>query len=234
MNKKNVILQINRLLKQNADDDYLKKLKIFVPSEKLIIGVRVPKIKELAAHYNRIEKLEIQEIVLILDELFIRQIRDEILFGIFLLKKYDKLLTSKYFEKVDLWVNQIENWEVCDQLASNIAASLVSRDLELVAKLIAWTKSPNMWRRRFVLAVGSCLNQRGRSHIDETLMLCEKLIHDKEKMVEKALAWALKETAKKDAVKVFKFLTTNKSEISKRVMKEVVTKLPESMKSQLL
>lgn len=228
-----LVSQINNLLQANVDPAYLTKIVKLVPSNETIIGVRVPKIKELAQSFHQTNAIAFVPCVDLLDQLFQRQIRDEILFGIFLLEKHKSLFSTKLFANVDGWIAYIENWEVCDQLASRVSGEIVARDLTLLAKLLEWTQSDHLWRRRSALAVTSALNQKGRSHVEETLKVTEKVMNDEERMVQKAVSWTLKEASKKDERQVFDYLMKWKDKANPRIIKEGAEKLSPELRAEL-
>src|SRR5439155_8489135 len=84
--------------------------------------------------------------------------REGILFGVFLLSHYRRQLAPELWGKIDNWVEHIDNWETCDQLAMNLAGELVAKDLSLVSDLVKWARSGNFWRRRFAAATTTTLN----------------------------------------------------------------------------
>jgi len=56
-------------------------------------------------------------------------------------------------------------------------------------------------------------------------MICERIISDKDDMVQKALSWALRELSKRDKVPVEDFIEKHWEKLSGRVKREVTTKL---------
>lgn len=228
-----LVAQINSLLRANIDPAYLDKIKKLVPSNETIIGVRVPVIKDLAKSFSQTHALGFETCVDLLDQLFERQVRDEILFGILLLEKHKKRFSTELFANVDRWIDYIENWEVCDQLASRISGEIVAKDLALLDNLLDWTESENLWRRRSALAVTSALNQKGRSHVEAALKVAERVMNDKEAMVQKAASWTLKEASKKDERQVFEYLLKWKDRANPRIIKEGAEKLSPELKRKL-
>ena len=228
-----LVSEINRQLQANVDPIYLTKIQKLVPSNETIIGVRVPKIRELANSFNKTKAIEFYTGVNLLTRLFQRVIREEVLFGIFLLEKHKKHFSSELFAQVDGWVDYIENWEVCDQLASRISGEIVAKNLSLIDNLLEWTQSESLWRRRSALAVTAALNQKGRSHVAETLMVTDKVMNDEERMVQKAVSWSLKEASKKDEQQVFEFLMTWKNKANPRIIKGSAEKLSPELRKKL-
>ena len=226
------ITKIDEALKAHVDKAYLEKAKVLIPSDRLLLGVRVPKIRELSKHYYQTNKLDFDDVIILLDQLFERQIREEMLFGIFLLQKYKKYFSKELFDKIDNWIEYIENWEICDQLAT-VAGEIVSQNNALFQQLGQWTTSRNFWRRRFVLATGSSLNHKGRSYVKEVLNLCNSLMRDQATMVQKAIPWAIREASKKDAAQAFKFLMKWKTKTKNSIIKASAEKLTNQMKIDL-
>ncbi|KAF0133769.1 MAG: hypothetical protein FD145_1085 [Candidatus Saganbacteria bacterium] len=234
-----LIFKIKKLLDSKINAEYLKKVRVFIPSDKKIVGVRVPDIRLLVNEFQSKNKLTLEECLNLIDSIVKEQVREELLFGFFLLAKYKKQIKEDIIGKVDGWINYIENWETCDQLAT-VINFLFAQNTKLLKILDKWSKSENFWRRRFVLAVCSTLNHKGNSSIhnddsivDEVLKICQNLITDSEEMVEKALHWAIRETSKKDPEKVLQFLLKNKNKMKPRIVKESAKKLPEKMKAIL-
>lgn len=228
-----LIPQINSLLQANSEADYLAKIKKLVPSEATIIGVRVPVIKELAKQFGRTETLTYEASIELLDRLFERQIREEILFGLFLLEKHKRRFSTELFAYVDQWVDFIENWEVCDQLASRIAGEIVAKDLTLLDHLLAWTQADNLWRRRAALATTVALNQKGRTNVEAALQVAERVMTDTEPMVAKAVGWTLREASKKGEQPVFEFLLQWKDRANPKIIKEGAEKLSPDLRQAL-
>jgi 3-methyladenine DNA glycosylase AlkD len=165
-----------------------------------------------------------QHCISLVDALFKRQIKEEMLFGIFLLQKLKRVYTDALFDHFNDWIQWIENWELCDQLAS-IACLVVAKNHHLFEPLQQWTLSSNLWRRRFVLATASSLNHYGLNHVDEVLVLCDNLVEDREPVVEKALHWAIREASKKDPDKIFVWLTQKRDNMKRGVLRQAAEKL---------
>jgi len=195
----------------SQDEAYRKKLSALVPTESRVMGVPVPRIRELVKEFHAKHKDETTiEVACELLDLFSQaRGREEMLFGIFLLARLRPQPSTSLWQRVDRWVETVNNWEVCDQLAMNIAGPLVAKDMSLVQELVNWTKSKNFWRRRFAVAATTVLNRKGQSYPEETFLVCEPLLLDKEPMVRKAVAWAIREVARHDENAVLRFLERN-------------------------
>jgi 3-methyladenine DNA glycosylase AlkD len=62
-------------------------------------------------------------------------------------------------------------------------------------------------------------------------MICEKVIHDRENLIVKALSWALRELSKSDKPAVEEFMEKYDSHFAGLVRREVCTKLQTGRKN---
>ncbi|MGH7503963.1 MAG: DNA alkylation repair protein [Longimicrobiales bacterium] len=94
--------------------------------------------------------------------------------------------------------------------------------------IIQWTRSRNHWWRRAALVSTVPLNVRaqgGGGDPDRTLAICDLLAEDRHPMVSKALSWALRELAVRDAAAVRSFLDDAQDRLPASVIREVRSKL---------
>jgi 3-methyladenine DNA glycosylase AlkD len=212
-------------LTRAADEDTRAKLVRMIPGA-IALGVPVPKLRELAASLaTQNAGLSLEELCDLMDSLCHGRCREEILLGTFVMGRRKKLLPAIPWKRIDRWVNALDNWETCDQLASNVIGFVVAAHLEHVDQLFEWTKSETLWRRRCALATASTLNQKGRLYPQESLRVCLPLLNDPEPMVQKAVAWVIREVSKKDEVAAFEFLSKHRSKAHHRVLREASEKL---------
>jgi 3-methyladenine DNA glycosylase AlkD len=226
--------QIDQALIAAADSKTQAKLARLVPGAKTI-GVPVPRLRALAAEFRRRHAdFTLAQACDLMDGLCRERWREKILFGVFLLGRYGKGVAAVPWDRLLPWIDALDNWETCDQLASAVGGAVVAANLGLIAELSALATAENPWKRRFALATVSALNQQGRSHVPETLQLCRLLLADRAPTVRKALAWALKEASKKDETAVYEFLATHRGQLAASVLREASEKLTPAHRNALL
>jgi hypothetical protein len=102
-----------------------------------------------------------------------------------------------------------------------------------------WTKGEPRWTRRAALVstVPLNLNARGATNpageAGKTLAICSRLIDDRDDMVVKAMSWALRTLASKDADAVREFLNEHRERLAPRVLRETTNKLSTGLKNPL-
>jgi 3-methyladenine DNA glycosylase AlkD len=238
--KQSLRAKVRERLASQVDVHYLAKIQELVPTEWTVVGVKAPVIRSLVKQLRKeYPDVTSADLVHLLDESFADRQREEVLCYIFWLAAMKRHLDRTIWPAIDSWINQIVDWEICDQLATGIAAPLVDKALaagewQFVNDLITWTASPNLWRRRFPAAAASALNQKGRAYVAETLQICAPLLADDEPMVRKAVGWALREASKRDPLAVFEFLYQRRQEAHRTLLREGSTKLTDEHRAALL
>ena len=71
----------------------------------------------------------------------------------------------------------------------------------------------------------------GQGDTSRTLMICRRLVEDRDDMVVKAMSWALRELAKRDPAAVRGFLAEHETALAPRVKREVRNKLETGLKN---
>ena len=218
--------QIRRELEALADRKYLAKIRQLVPGPMEIIGVRVPAIRALARQHP---ELGVDDV----DAAFARHCREEMLLGVFVLARSRERLVPALWPRIDAWIDAIDNWEVCDQLAMNVAAPIVAGQPALARVLVTWARAKSPWRRRFAVACAAALNQGGRRFPAEALAVCAEVLADEDPGVRKAAGWALRETCKTDPAGVFALLQARRASVHPRVLREGSEKLSAAQRMRL-
>ena len=231
----NLARDIRMRLEAQADRRYRSSIGRLVPTGIEIIGVPVPTIRKLARSFAQDHAgVTMADLVRLLDRAFAARCREEVLFATLLIAARRAELPSLPWEAIESWVGRIEDWEVCDQLSTAVVGEIVAGDLARVEGLVRWARSPGRWRRRAAAAASTRLNRKGRRHAAEALRICEPLMTDDDRMVEKAVAWALREASGSDGGAVAGFLAEWKGRASPRLLRAGSKKLDAARRHALL
>ncbi len=160
--------------------------------------------------------------------------RDEKLISIFALEKFSKSMPEKVYDLILNLVDDIDNWEICDQMALKVTVFLLIRlDQKMWETLGEWKSSGNFWFRRLAVATIPPYIRRKPQEAEKCLNFLESVMTDEVREVRKAVAWALREISKKDAEAAFKFMRKWKSR-TPSVVKSGMKKLPKELQEILL
>ena len=143
--------EIRQALEASADDATRRKFERIVPGAE-VLGVRVPEVRAVAARIrSEHPELTLDAACALLDRFANRPIREEMLVGIFVLARFGKAVEGVRWTRIAGWTRSLDNWEVCDQLAANVAARVVHANPKYVASLTRLAAARNPWVRRFAL-----------------------------------------------------------------------------------
>lgn len=228
--------QMHERLLLLAEPEYATKIQQLAPSQWSVLGVRVPKLRTLAADLRkRHPRVTTADLIPLVDLTFASRCREEVLCGIFwLAASVKKEPGAALWAAIDGWIKQVADWEICDQMAMTLAAPLVAENPRRIADLVDWTGSPNPWRRRFTVATAAALNQKGRTNVAATLQICSHLLQDEAPTVRKAVGWALREASEKEPRAVFGFLYEHREEAERSILREGSEKLPAEQRGLIL
>jgi 3-methyladenine DNA glycosylase AlkD len=111
-------------------------------------------------------------------------------------------------------------WDTVDSLTTRTVGSLVRRDSSLVALMDAFAESPNLWLRR--IAILHQINA-GATADGERLFRLALLNADHESFwIRKAIGWALREYAKRNASATLEFVEKNDERFSRLTVREAL------------
>jgi 3-methyladenine DNA glycosylase AlkD len=144
--------------------------------------------------------------------------------------------TAKRITQTDIadLSRDLDSWWTVDAFACSLSG-IAWRNGQISDDLIhSWACSDTVWVRRAALASTIPLNNRtrgGKGDPARTLEVCTRLVADREPMVYKALSWALRELAKREAAPVIDFVNEHEASLHPQVKREVMTKLTTGKKN---
>ena len=150
---------------------------------------------------------------------------DEILFCIFLLTVFKRRLPPETWPEVEGWLEHIDHWVVCDQLAINIAGRLVLADKTRWKALQLWTQSPNEWKRRFAVTTAGIVRNKGGRKSKDLIKLIEPLMNDPATHVQNVVAWAIRQVAGENEHLAVTFLKKWKGRCDHEIFREATLRL---------
>ncbi|KAA0007712.1 MAG: DNA alkylation repair protein [Thermoplasmata archaeon] len=163
--------------------------------------------------------------------------RDERLIVISALEKISKKNYENSKQFVLKILDDISDWEICDQLALRVIVNLaIQNQKEIFSLMERWINSENKWLRRLAVATVPPYIRARKTESKICLEFLNKTMREKDRDVKKAISWALREVTKKDPKSVFKFLqkwakVDNKN--TKWIIKEGMKKLLEKEQKEL-
>lgn len=160
--------------------------------------------------------------------------REETLFGIFLLTVFKEQLPENTWAALEGWLERVDHWLICDQLAINIAGRMLTENHRRWPTVESWIRSENPWLRRFaVMTAGVAMKKDGCKPRD-LLKLVDPLMKDPSSHVQNVAAWAVRQVAKLDEDLAVSFLKKWKGRCQHEIYRESCTHLSPQARMVLL
>jgi 3-methyladenine DNA glycosylase AlkD len=138
---------------------------------------------------------------------------------------FSKHCAANEFKLFERWLGRyVKNWGQCDGVSTWLIAASIANRPELIAKLPAWTKSKNRWKRRAAAVSLIQEAKRGRN-TDSIFRICEMLREDPDDMVQKGVGWLLKETYPRRPREVLRFLANWRATAPRLVLRYAAEKM---------
>ena len=207
-------------------------LERYLGSPLPVLGVRVPEFRRLLARFDRdLGPRTPRELRAVLRSLWGGGTYEERLSAIELLDRRPGARDGPTWRLVDRWVDEATGWALSDSLASGPVAAWAAAEPERFSDLLAWTRSPNLWRRR---AASYALHDWVRAGaLDRPFVLLERLLDDPEFWVQRAVGTWLRECWKADRRRTERFLEEHVARLAPVTITVATERAPRSFRSAL-
>lgn len=205
------------------------------PTSMEILGVTSPNMKVLIKKWwGQLKLLTPNKLLQLAFELVQTRILECNMVAFELLWKNKNALNLLTLNDLGILGQNMDNWVTTDTFAIMISGYAWRENQISDSDILNWLKSDNRWWRRAAVVSTVTLNLRSRGGTGDTLrtlLICEKVITDRDDMIVKALSWALRELSKSDKPAVEEFMKKYDTQLAGRVRREVYTKLETGRKN---
>ncbi len=233
LNRLPMLKKLRTDIKKSADNKKASFLQKFFKTGEgeygfgdVFIGLTVPKARLLAVKYKDLEFVDILTLLK-------SEIHEERLIALLILvHQYEKeeMLQRRIYEFYLKNTKYINNWDLVDLSSDKIVgAYLIDKPKDILVKL---SKSNNLWERR--IAIISTYNFIQNKMFDDTLLIAENLIDDKNDLIQKAVGWMLREVGKRNLKIEEQFLKKYYKTMGRTALRYAIEKFPESIRKKYL
>jgi 3-methyladenine DNA glycosylase AlkD len=232
-----LVRQIRRELEQGGSPAYAKRMQMFFKSPVKAYGWRTEEVRTLALRLR--EEILAQPdgglLFAVAEQLFAGPTLEEANLGVALLERSLKQFGEKEFRRLEKWLSNIRDWSGCDALCIDLLGPMVQADPRLLRRVLPWAKSRNYWKRR-AAAVTLVPSARRGLYTKEVFRLADRLLRDREYMVQKGVGWLLKDASKARGRrgKVVSYLLRVRKRAPRLVLRTACEKLPERERRRIL
>jgi 3-methyladenine DNA glycosylase AlkD len=188
-------------------------------------GLTMGMCQEIAAKYYPRVKGYLPLALEVAGELHAHGVMEVAIIGANLMRRMKNKLKPEHFEVFDGWVDTLTNWATTDTLCTGIIFVTIQRDSSLAERLLEWTASENRWRRRAAAVSLVPIARRGEM-LDDAFRIADRLMEDRDDMVQKGVGWLLKEASKKHPDEIHDYLVKWRPKTTGLVLRYASEKLP--------
>ena len=191
---------------------------------------------DLRRYARSLHKQLAGEPVLLLDvaeRLFASPVLEEKALAVTMLEPSLKRFGSAEFARFERWLGKVSSWADHDALTMYLIGAMLVADPARVKRPLRWAASPDRWRRR--AAAVSLIHgiRRGRFY-GEAAAVTDRLLDDRDDMVQKGLGWLLREWAKHDPGAAVPVLMAIRGRASRLVLRTSCEKLAPGLRARVL
>jgi 3-methyladenine DNA glycosylase AlkD len=231
----NIISRIRKDLALNADEKTKSSSSRFFKEKVTCYGVKSALVGKIAKDYfSEIIKEDKKEIFTLCEELFSSDYNEEA----YIASEWAYMVRNDFseddFSNFEHWIeNYVNNWAKCDTLCNHAVGAFIEKFPSYVANLKLWTASDNRWMRR-ASAVTLILPARKGNFLKDVFEISDRLLTDKDDLVQKGYGWMLKEASKSHQQEVFEYIMKNKKEMPRTALRYAIEKFPKDLRAKAM
>jgi 3-methyladenine DNA glycosylase AlkD len=167
------------------------------------------------------------------ERLFAGPVLEEKALAVTMLEPSLKRFGAAEFVRFERWFGKVSSWADHDALAMFLIGPMLVADPARAKRPLRWAGSPSRWRRR-AAAVSLISGVRRGLFYGEARAVTERLVDDRDDMVQKGLGWLLREWAKHDPRAALPVLMEIRTRASRLVLRTACEKLSPAQRQLVL
>ena len=235
MNLLKTIQGFRARLEEMADPPRAVQEKRYLKSPHEFLGVSKPRITRLAKEYFKANRSTgIDETLALCDALWRKPTHEEKSLGLAIAEEYADRFEPRHLDVIEGWIRECVGWAHLDDIAVSIVGAMLLRHPMLYGRVASWSDSESMWQRRASLIAHILPLRNGAGRLDLFLPTCEKLLHEKDFFIRKAIGWSLREMSKRQPGAVYAFCLKIRDRASGLTLREASKRLDEKKRKAIL
>ena len=222
-------------LHANADEKTISNYQRFFKEAVRFYGVSLGTVDKIANNYwKEIKSLEKQEIFSLCEDLFRSDYSEEAVVA----SVWTPKLTDQ-FEPSDLalfkrWIDSyLNDWAKCDGFCNHTIGNFVAKFPESINEIVSWTALSNRWMKR-AAAVSLIIPARKGQFLKEIFIITDRVLLDKDDMVQKGYGWMLKEASKLHRDEVYQYVLKHRKDMPRTALRYAIEKMPPELKAEAM
>src|ERR1700736_6693121 len=227
--------QLEAELQGHADPVRAVRERAYLKSDLTFIGATLPAMRHMVrAVKQRHVGFDRAQLVRLVETLWRRPVFENRMTAVLLLEAFQSLLEAEDIRLLERLIRQSKTWAFVDELAIAITGPLLQRAPTLASTLDRWASDDDFWIRRAAMLALLLPLRRGGGDFPRFGRYADAMLAEREFFIRKAIGWILRETGKRQADLVYRWLLPRCAITSGVTVREAVKYLSPPQRAALL
>ncbi len=230
-----VLADIHKDLLSEADETVRQGFHRFFREEVRGYGVPANNVRRIARkYYIQIRERDKEEIWRACETLLRTDCQEDALIAFDWAYRLHPWYSSEDFDVFEGWIGRyVNNWAKCDTLCNHAVGTFLEQFPEFLSRIKEWTGSGNRWFRR-AAAVSLILPARKGRFLEEVLEIADRLLTDRDDLVQKGYGWMLKEASKQHPDEIVTYVMRHRHNMPRIALRYAIEKMPPEVRRQVM
>jgi 3-methyladenine DNA glycosylase AlkD len=222
-------------LRANSDEKSIANYQRYFKETVKFYGLSMSAANKIAVKYWKETKtLSKPEIFALCEDLFKSDYSEEAAVA----SDWAPRLTNQ-FAPADLalfrrWIDSyLNDWAKVDGFCNHTVGNFVQKYPASIMEIVSWTDSSNRWMKR-ASAVSLIIPAKKGLFLNEILTISDRLLTDKDDMVQKGYGWMLKEGSNLHQDEVYHYVLKHRHDMPRTALRYAIEKMPHDLKSEAM
>ena len=225
-----------------TEEQKTRMYKILNPdiSDYIIYGNRMPEIEKIVKSVHEKFNCSYDDAIEVFRKLTRTNIEEQKFAGFFFLNRFKKHFNVKIIDIIrEEYSEHCHTWSHCDSTCVRLVGPFLGKkgNESLAKKTInEWSNSNNLWIKRASMVIMLKITMMRKDfNEDYVFELVEKMLkYSKANYIEKGIGWLLKTCSKYEPEVIFDYLSKNKKNLSRLILRYASEKLPKEKRAEIL
>jgi 3-methyladenine DNA glycosylase AlkD len=241
-----IVKEISSLLLENihqqSEDQKERMYKILNPdtSDYIIYGIRMPDIEKIVKSAHEKFDCSYNDAVEVFRKLTRTNVEEQKFAGFFFLNRFKKYFNEEIVDVIRKeYAEHCHTWSHCDSTCVRLLGPFLGKkgnDALAMKTINEWSNSDNLWIKRASMVILLKITMM-RKDFDENFVfeLVERMLkYSEANYIEKGIGWLLKTCSKYNPEVIIDYLSKNKENLSRLILRYASEKLPKEKRAEIL
>jgi len=230
-----ILARLRADLRANADEKSIANYQRYFKETVKFYGLSVSAANKIAINYwKEIKTLSKPEIFALCEDLFKSDYSEEAAVASEWAPKLTNQFVPSDLDLFQLWIDSyLNDWAKVDGFCNHTVGNFVQKYPAGINEIVAWSDSSNRWLKR-ASAVSLIIPAKKGLFLNEIFTISDRLLTDKDDMVQKGYGWMLKEASKLHQDEVYQYVLRHRRDMPRTALHYAIEKMPPELKSEAM